>query len=243
MKIRTLTSVALCNIVLALCAVTAFGQMCPTVKVVSPTDLTLEGGTITFTANVTGGDDNVSPTFNWSISAGTISSGQGTPVIWVDTTGAGGQSITATVDLGGYDRTCNTSSSSTSMVGVPAKARKTDEYGAIKPADEHARLDNYTIELQNDPLSQAYILTYGYKTSASGAAQKAADKAKSYLVNTRGIAADRIVTNDGGYRKLPATELWIVPSGAVPPAAAPTVDPSEVRSPKKPVKKPVGKKH
>ncbi len=45
-------------------------------------------------------------TYNWSVSAGTITSGQGTSTITVDTTGLGGQSVTATVSIGGADPSC-----------------------------------------------------------------------------------------------------------------------------------------
>jgi len=34
---------------------------------------------------------------------------------------------------------------------------------------------------------------------------------------------------DGGYREELTVELWVVPSGANPPSASPTVDPSEVK--------------
>ncbi len=44
---------------------------------------------ITFTAAV-GDAGALSLTYNWSVSAGTISSGQGTSAITVDTTGVGG---------------------------------------------------------------------------------------------------------------------------------------------------------
>src|SRR6185436_4237485 len=70
---------------------------CPTVSVSCPSDVD-QGSPITFTASV-GGDANV--TYNWSVSAGTISSGQGTSSISVDTAGLGGQTVTATVELGG----------------------------------------------------------------------------------------------------------------------------------------------
>ena len=82
---------------------------CPTVSVSCP-DTGTVGQPVTFTANVSGGDANVTATYNWTVSAGTISSGQGTSSITVDTTGvAGGSTITATVDVGGYDRSCSTS--------------------------------------------------------------------------------------------------------------------------------------
>jgi hypothetical protein len=40
-------------------------------------------------------------TFNWSVSGGTITSGQGTPNITIDTRGLRGQTVTATVEVGG----------------------------------------------------------------------------------------------------------------------------------------------
>jgi hypothetical protein len=204
--------------------------VCPTVSVSCPDTGTI-GQPVTFTANVSGGDTNVTPTFNWTVSAGTISSGQGTSSITVDTTGvSGGTTITATVDVGGYGRECSTSSSCTVNFPRVAVARKIDEYGNIRFNDEKARLDNFAIELQNDPTSQGYLICYGGRTGRTGEAQRRCDRAKDYLVTTRGLDASRIVTVDGGYREDLTVELWIVPSGATPPAGSPTVDPSEVKT-------------
>jgi hypothetical protein len=200
---------------------------CPTVSVNCP-DTGVAGTPVTFTANVSGGDPNVTPTFNWTVSAGTISSGQGTSSITVDTTGVTG-TITATVDVGGYDRSCSTSSSCTVNFPVKPEARKVDEYGNIRFNDEKARLDNFAIELQNDPTAQGYLVCYGGRTGRTGEAQRRCDRAKNYLVSTRGIDGSRIVTVDGGFREELTVELWIVPSGANPPSASPTVDPSEVK--------------
>src|SRR5262245_4741981 len=81
---------------------------CPKVKVSCPDSVT-KSDKLTYTALVTGGDPNVTPTFNWAISAATIESGQGTATIQVDTKEAEVDStITATVELGGYDRECST---------------------------------------------------------------------------------------------------------------------------------------
>ena len=101
---------------------------------------------------------------------------------------------------------------------------KFDEYGNIKFNDEKARLDNYAIQLQNAPGSQGTIIAYG---SCAGEAQARADRAKDYLVNTRGIEAGRITTVDGGCRADLTVQLWIVPSGA----DAPQVDSSQAVSP------------
>jgi len=187
---------------------------CPTVSVSCPSDVD-QGSAITYSAAVNG-DANV--TYNWSVSAGTITSGQGTSSITVDTANLGGQTVTATVELGGLDPSCSRTASCTTSIRAPnPPAVKFDEYGNIKFNDEKARLDNYAIQLQNQPGSQGYILAYG---SCEGEAQARADRAKDYLVNTRGIDASRLVTVDGGCRAELLVELWIVPTGATPPAAS-----------------------
>ena len=187
---------------------------CPTISVSCPSDVD-QGSPITFTASGAG-DMNV--TYNWSVSAGTISSGQGTSSITVNTDTLGGQSVTATVELGGLDPSCSRTASCTTGVRAPnPPAVKFDEYGNIKFNDEKARLDNYAIQLQNQPGSQGYIVAYG---SCAGEAEARAQRAKDYLVNTRGIDAGRLVTVDGGCRSDLAVELWVVPTGATPPAAS-----------------------
>ncbi|MEK6280950.1 MAG: hypothetical protein AABN95_11410 [Acidobacteriota bacterium] len=186
---------------------------CPTLSVSCPSDVD-QGSPITFSASVS---SDQSVTYNWSVSAGTISSGQGTSSITVDTAGLGGQTVTATLELGGLDPACSrTASCSTSVRPAPPLARKFDEYGDIRFNDEKARLDSFAIQLQSDPSAQGYILAYG---NCAGAAQARADRAKDYLVNTRGIDAGRLVTIDGGCRSDLTVELWIVPQGAVAPAA------------------------
>ena len=103
----------------------------------------------------------------------------------------------------------------------PVPPRKFDEYGNIRFNDEKARLDNYAIQLQNEPGSTATIIVYG---SCAGEAQQRADRAKDYLVNTRGIEAGRITVVDGGCREDLTVQLWIVPQGST----APTPDPGTV---------------
>ncbi|HVF51023.1 MAG TPA: hypothetical protein VNA19_13095 [Pyrinomonadaceae bacterium] len=199
---------------------------CPTVRVSCPDTGTI-GQPVTFTADVSGGDPNVTPTFNWSVSNGTISSGQGTSSITVDTTGVTG-TITATVDVGGFARDCPASASCTVSFPVTPVFRKFDEYGNIRFNDEKARLDNFAVALQNEPGAQGYIIAYGGRRGRSGEAQARADRARDYLVNERQIDASRIVTVDGGFRENLTVELYIVPQGATPPTASPNVDASEV---------------
>ncbi len=184
---------------------------CPPISVSCP-DQVDAGMPITFSSSVGG---NANPTYNWSVSAGTISSGQGTSSITVDTMGLGGQTVTATLEVGGLAPSCaRTASCSTSVRAPNEPAKKFDEYGDIRFNDEKARLDNYAIELQNQPGSTGTIVVFG---GCEGEAQARADRAKDYLVNTRLIDAGRLKTVDGGCREALVVELWIVPSGASEP--------------------------
>ena len=88
---------------------------CPAIQIKAP-DSVPQGSKARVTANLIGGTGNV--TLKWSLTAGTIVSGQGTPTIQVDTTGQGGSGISATLDLGGLPRECaTTSASATFLVG------------------------------------------------------------------------------------------------------------------------------
>jgi hypothetical protein len=208
---------------------------CPTLNVSCPSDVD-QGTPVTFTANVNGGPGT--QTYNWSVSAGTISSGQGTSTITVDTANQGGQTITATIELGGLDPSCGRTASCTVSVKAPILPRKFDEYGNIRFNDEKARLDNYAIQLQNEPSAQGYILAFG---SCEGEGPARANRAKDYLVNTRGIDAGRLVIVDGGCMPQLKVELWIRPSGAseVPVDTANAVSPCPPCKKKpKPVRRP-----
>ena len=201
---------------------------CPTISVSCPNDVQ-QGSPITYTASV-GGDMSV--TYNWSVSAGTISSGQGTSSITVDTTGLGGQSVTATVELGGLDPSCSrTASCTTGIIVPPQECRKFDEYADLSFNDEKARLDNLAIQLQQDPGSQAYYVIFG---SCDTEGEARSTRAVEYLVNTRGIDKARITVVNGGCRETLTVELWICPTGAGAPTAtnSATVDPCPACKPK-----------
>jgi hypothetical protein len=113
-------------------------------------------------------------------------------------------------------------------VPSPTSSRKIDEYGNIPFSDEKARLDNFAIEVRADPTVVGYIICYGGRRGYAGEAQRRCKRAAGYLTKTRGIAATRIKTIDGGYREGLTVELWAPSAFATPPMASPTVDPSEV---------------
>ncbi|HVS22054.1 MAG TPA: hypothetical protein VHD88_09420 [Pyrinomonadaceae bacterium] len=188
--------------------------VCPNVTVSCP-DLAAENAPATFTATISGGSANITPSYNWTISAGRIISGQGTPSITVDTTGLGGQSVRANLEVGGYGMRCPASCATS--IPIVSKPRKFDEYYDIARNDEKARLDNYAIQLRGEPGSQGYIIVYPSRRGRAGEAQARAKRISDYLVNSRGIDSSRFTITMGTAREDWLVELWIVPSGATPP--------------------------
>jgi hypothetical protein len=188
--------------------------VCPNVTINCP-DVQQAGTPVTFTASVSGGTPGATPVYHWVVSAGTILSGQGSPTITVDTAGLAGQPITATVEVAGYNLECRAQCQAS--VPAPPNPTKFDEIGEITRDDEKARLDVFAIELQNSPGAQGYIIGYGGSNKRYGTGQQRAQRARDYIVTTRGIDASRIVVLDGGQRTTGSTQLWIVPAGAAPP--------------------------
>ncbi len=206
-------------------------EVCPRVTVMCPTEMSEQDNPLTFSAKVSGGDANAQFTFNWTLSAGTIISGQGTPMITVDTTGLGGQLVRATVEVGGVAESCAKSESCEAKVSpAPIMCRRPfDEYGENRLIYEPARLDNFAIVLQAEPAAKGMIIVYAGKRARPNEALERAKRAQKYLTDKRGIDEARLTLVDGGYRGGVTTELWIVPYGALPPVPTPTVDPSEVQ--------------
>lgn len=189
---------------------------CPNIAIECP-DRVVVGEPLTFRSTVTGGTG--APIYNWTVSAGRIVAGQGTDTIQVDTSGLAGQSVTAKLSMGGSQLDCSTTC--TVQFPVPVECRKFDEFPTISYNDEKARLDNYAIELQNDPTATAFVIVYPGQRGRSGDVQRQTTRLVDYLVNSRGIGAQRIVTLVGPPRDVLIVELWLCPQGARPPALAP----------------------
>jgi len=161
--------------------------------------------------------------FKWTVSAGTITSGQATDVITVDSTGLGGQEVTATLELTGAPSDCKTSASTTTQIKPPIVCwMPFDEYGDISYEDEKARLDNFAIQVSNWPESRALILMFAGQITFQREAAYRLDRAKKYLVNFRGVDPKRIVTVDCGFTQDLRAKLWVVP----PDVAIPECDSS-----------------
>jgi hypothetical protein len=79
---------------------------CPTIKVDGP-DTVDANVPVDYEAKVINLPQGITPSYNWSVSAGTISSGQGTSMITVDPQGQAGKTIIASVHVGGLPPGCD----------------------------------------------------------------------------------------------------------------------------------------
>ena len=209
---------------------------CPfPVNISAPKQVT-DGEIITYTADVAY-NGTAGLRYAWKVtpSSARIISGLGTPTLNVDSTGLGGQRITATLtaDDGSSDPACAQSAQAVSIIAPIEKkvivAQEFDECNSCSLNDQKARLDNLVVELQNDPSTRAYVIAYAGRMSPLGQVEKLISRARDYVVAHRGIDASRLTVVNGGFREEDSVELWIVPSGAAAPQPTPTVQMSEVK--------------
>ena len=115
----------------------AVQPVCPAIEIICPTNIGIDQP-LTFTSRVhRRSSGNVTPVYNWTVSAGTIIEGQGTNTIKVDTTGLAGQTVRASLSMGGYTLEC----SADCAVSIPLPkliSRKFDEFPDISRNDEKA---------------------------------------------------------------------------------------------------------
>jgi hypothetical protein len=194
-----------------------------------------EGEVITFSSD-TAYSGTALLNYTWTLSPSTakILTSVGNKVT-VDSTGLGGQRVTATVvvDDGSGEAACRQTAQASTSVRPPERvehpSKQFDVCCSCSFDDQKARLDNLAVELQNDPTATTYVIAYGGRTSRIGQADLLGTRARDYLVAQRGIDQSRITVMNGGFREEDCVELWIIPSGATPPQPTPTVQAGDVR--------------
>lgn len=116
------------------------------------------------------------------------------------------------------------------------EAQKIDEFVNISCEDYLSRMDNVIIHTRNDPTLTVYVLIYEGKEPkynsrtkktelmlpVSATAEAKVITMKKYLSN-RKVPIERFSFVKAGFREEAAVEIWLVPLGAPPPKAAPTL--------------------
>jgi hypothetical protein len=141
---------------------------CPFLRASGPPYIPQPTDPLEFAASLESNDKRIQPIFVWQVSQGKINSGQGTERIAVEVPSSSSGKVIARVDVSGFSLECPieaTTARYQTVIGV--RHLKFDEYGDICPGDEKARLDNFAIQLQNNPELQAYIIFYGGRCYSS----------------------------------------------------------------------------
>ena len=86
-----------------------------------------------------------------------------------------------------------------------------DEYGNICWEDEQARLDNFAIQIQNDPTLVGYIVVYAGRISCVDESKYRGNRARNHVLKC-GVDPKRVIFKDGGYRPDIQTVLHLQPN-------------------------------
>nr|MBA2736668.1 hypothetical protein [Pyrinomonadaceae bacterium] len=123
--------------------------------------------------------------------------------------------VTATVNIGGTDPSCDCQKSDSETAGVAATVPTITELPEPGPSNDEVRgnLDEFFRLLQGDPTAQGYIINYGTPRNVT----KRETLIKNHI-NFRGFDASRITFVNGGNTGAGTrTRLIVVPAGAEAP--------------------------
>jgi hypothetical protein len=184
--------------------------VCAEVSVSGPSGLVKAGETMTFTASSSGG--NIA-TYNWSVDAGTIVSGQGTNTITVQTSADQTGNVTATLQTTGDCPECARTTTAVGSIQAPLRSQLIDTIGAASNDDIKARFDALRIALSNDPTATAVIINYGTARQIATRVRQ-----NNTAIKFLGIDTSRVTQISGGDKGTGIeTQVFIVPAGATPP--------------------------
>ncbi|HEY0426836.1 MAG TPA: hypothetical protein VGC76_03415 [Pyrinomonadaceae bacterium] len=195
---------------------------CPYNIVVNGPEEYTENSTITFTTRNIGSNPAIPINYKWTVSNGTITGGQGTSSITVNTAGANRQPITAYLDVTDDipGSTCQQKNEATSNPPPPVvvpQPYQCDVFESKSQDDNKARFDNCVLQFNATPNSQIYIILYQGTGRRSLSVDKLKRQTLDYFVKTRGVDPRQIVVTEGGTKERTTVEIWIVPPGAQPP--------------------------
>jgi hypothetical protein len=201
-----------------------------------PDELMTAGQPVTVVAMFEGGHrgERYAPIYNWSLSQGTIMSGQGTTSITVE---IGRENIGQVIVT--LDRVFNEahfpdvqrSANCTLAVAPWPEARMFDEFRTAGNNCEEgfARLDSFFVELNNNPVDTGLIAVYG-DAGDKRAARRRATQLRNHF-KYRNFDLNRIRMVFGRSRENGTTQFWMIPPGAEAPMIEAEVPVPEIERP------------
>jgi hypothetical protein len=184
----------------------------PNLQITCPDYVIMAGEKVVFTATLN--PPSGMAVFNWTVSAGTITKGQGTPTIEVETPANYDAPLTATLDMGRNLYFEPITESCTVSLALPPQARLLDEFSHSTQGYIKMMLDSTLfLELQNNPAAQGLIVIFP-KTPKEKAS---IERIIRNQIRVRRFEATRITFVDGTKNVRSIIQFWIVPPGAERP--------------------------
>lgn len=189
----------------------------------------MEGDQVIFAA-INSGTAPIPIRYDWKVSPNNLKvvNGLGTPTITIDSTGMGGRTINAELDVNDdvYDNKCR------QVISVPTEVGKVvipeptayicDEFEAKNRDQDKARFDNCAIQVQNTPNSRLYVFIYpgtDKLSTSKNTYERTSKTMLDYMVKNLHLDPSRIDMIKGGTRERTTYQIWVVPPGAKLPVA------------------------
>jgi hypothetical protein len=174
-----------------------------------------------FSVAINGAGTNESFPLEWSVSAGKIIGGQGTNQIQIDLSETDAKKITAAVIVKGLAPECDCHSFNSTKIGLYPYL--IDEFPHVPYSEIAARIDQFFVQLGNEPTMTGYIIIYG---SRQGKIRDVTRVTKSLrdMMAFRRYDTSRVIIVDGGLREEMWVEVYLVPPGSEPPKPTPTLN-------------------
>lgn len=103
-----------------------------------------------------------------------------------------------------------------------------DKFGVVNYEDEMARLDNYYVELNNNPNAVGFIVVYGGRVNKFGEFKERVKRLQTYI-KERKYDPNRIKVIQGGFREKFEFEFWVSPTKKSFPPLTPTIEAEKVK--------------
>lgn len=143
---------------------------CPKITITGPPGITMPGDRMTFSANVLSSAPLGRLEYAWTVTAGSVLRGQGTPNIEVLTTKEmQGSNVTASVKLKGVPIGCFAAASEVASIAPRLSGPHwLDEFGKLSIPDLRARLQNFYVLVNNIPTAEGIVIVKFDKKASRG---------------------------------------------------------------------------
>jgi hypothetical protein len=189
---------------------------CPSISVTGPPGIPAPDEPVIFTVEIGKEAEKFNTILKWNVNNGETIEGQGTnqiKVLWKDMCGT---NLTATVEVIGLPKDCQTTASETAAISCCfTQSIIVDEFTISVNQIDKDRLDNLAQESGKNQDAQIYIIERFEKNTSPKSIERKNQKIVDYL-KTQGIERDRI-TLLNAFDEENLTKFILVPAGASSP--------------------------